>query len=71
MPNCHGCKWLDRYKEDGNGYCAHVMRSKTYQPSRRTKEMLIPSSCARRPHMERCELYEPGDWKRRFRTEEK
>lgn len=18
--NCHGCKWLDRYKKDGNGY---------------------------------------------------
>lgn len=22
--NCHGCKWLDRYKKDGNGYCCMV-----------------------------------------------
>lgn len=25
--NCHGCKWLDRYKKDGNGYCCMVERS--------------------------------------------
>ena len=24
--NCHGCKWLDRYKKDGNGYCCKVER---------------------------------------------
>ena len=22
--NCHGCKWLDRYNKDGNGYCSMV-----------------------------------------------
>lgn len=27
--NCHGCKWLDRYKKDGNGYCCKVERSRT------------------------------------------
>lgn len=25
--NCHGCKHLDRYKIDGNGYCCRVERS--------------------------------------------
>lgn len=49
--NCHGCKWLDRYKKDGNGYCCMVVRSKTQ------------TSKVRRPDMERCELYKPGDWK--------
>ena len=51
--NCHGCKWLDRYKMDGNGYCCHVVMSKTYS--------LIKSAKVRRPDMERCELYEAGD----------
>lgn len=49
MPmNCHGCKWLDRYKADGNGYCSMVVRSVT-----QTEQ-------ARRPNMERCELYQEG-----------
>lgn len=26
--NCHGCKWLDRYKKDGNGYCCMVERTR-------------------------------------------
>ena len=26
--NCHGCKWLDRYKVDGRGYCCMAERSK-------------------------------------------
>lgn len=52
--NCHGCKWLDRYQRDGNGYCCMVVRSKT-QKAR-----------ARFPDMERCELYEKGDWRRRY-----
>lgn len=56
--NCHGCKWLDRYKMDGNGYCCHVVRSKTYS--------LIKSAKVRRPDMERCELYEAGDWAKRW-----
>ena len=52
--NCHGCKWLDRYKKDGNGYCCMVDNSKT-QPSK-----------IRRPDTERCELYEFGDWATRY-----
>lgn len=49
--NCHGCKWLDRYKKDGNGYCCMVVRSKTQ------------TSKVRRPDMERCELYKPATGK--------
>lgn len=52
--NCHGCKWLDRYKIDGNGYCCIVVRSKT------------KTSKIRRPDMERCELYEADDWATRY-----
>ena len=55
MNNCHGCKWLDRYRIDGNGYCCKVERSETQ------KEKI------RRPDMERCELYEAGDWENRWR----
>lgn len=56
--NCHGCKWLDRYKVDGGGYCCMVELSKTQ------------SAKARFPNMERCELYKPGDWATRWETEE-
>ena len=56
--NCHVCKWLDRYKYDGNGYCCYVVRSKTQ------------SKRARFPDMERCELYEKGDWKTRWAGEQ-
>ena len=52
--NCHGCKWLDRYKEDGRGYCCMVARSKTQKVA------------SRRTHMERCELYEAGDFATRY-----
>lgn len=55
--NCHGCKWLDRYKTDGCGYCCMVVRSKTQ------------TSKVRTPDMKRCELYEAGDWKTRYDTE--
>lgn len=55
--NCHGCKWLDRYKKDGNGYYCMVERSKTQREK------------VRRPDMERCELYKPGDFSTRYRTE--
>ena len=55
MNNCHGCKWLDRYKEDGRGYCCHVERSKE---TNKDKQRL--------PSMERCELYEAGEFKFRY-----
>lgn len=55
--NCHGCKWLDEVKTQpkGSGYCCQVFRSKTQK------------SKARFSHMERCELYEQGDFKTRYR----
>lgn len=66
MNNCHGCKWLDRYKQDGNGYCCHVVSSKSYHGQYIENGRLMPSSCVRRPDMERCELYKAGDWKNRY-----
>lgn len=37
--NCHGCKWLDRYKKDGNGYCCRVVRSQTQSSKVRRPDM--------------------------------
>lgn len=54
--NCHGCKWLDRCKVNGAGYCCMVARSKTQ------------SEKARYPEMERCELYEAGDFATRYQN---
>ena len=56
VDNCHGCKWLDRYKQNGRGYCCMVERSKT----QRNK--------ARKPDMPRCELYEEGGFATRYVT---
>lgn len=56
--NCHGCKWLDEYQVNGNGYCCMVERSKTQ------------TSKVRRPEMSRCELYQLGDWEIRYRFRE-
>jgi len=67
--NCHGCKHLDRYKEDGDGYCSRVVRSKSYQPQRVENGKLMNSSCVRRPDMERCELYAAGDYATRYDEE--
>lgn len=53
--NCHGCKHLDRYKENGRGYCCMVERSTTQ------------SEKARESDMERCELYCAGDFKERYK----
>lgn len=74
--NCHGCKWLDRHKEDGRGYCCHVEHSKAnmelqeyirqhheeYEYGRKE----LPSLKVRRPDMERCELYEAGSFSERY-----
>lgn len=43
--------------KDESSYCCMVVRSKTQ------------TSKVRRPDMERCELYKPGDWKTRWETE--
>lgn len=67
MCNCHGCRWLDRYKADGNGYCCMVERSGTYRRASTSEDgKLTESSKVRRPNMERCELYEPGGWSGRY-----
>ena len=70
VKNCHGCKWLDRYKEDGRGYCCMVVRSEQGKAHRRwlwehREEFMLgrkeePSIKVRTPDMERCELYEEG-----------
>lgn len=57
--NCHGCKHLDRYKVDGSGYCAMVVRSKLPERKR-----------CRYPDMVRCELYEKGDFTTRYAEKE-
>lgn len=59
--NCHGCKHLDRYKTDGNGYCCMVVRS---------SQKTIKGCRFRRPYMKRCELYEAGDFATRYKTSE-
>lgn len=66
--SCHGCKYLDEMQKGqaGDGYCAHVVRSASYQPSREEGGKLLPSSCVRRPDMERCELFAAGDYAARF-----
>ena len=69
--NCHGCMYLCEDKKGplGEGYCAHVVRSKTYQTSRVENGKLIQSSCVRHADMERCELYAAGDYNKRFQEE--
>lgn len=54
--NCHGCKWLDEVKKHtkGCGYCCMVVRSKTQKQK------------ARYENMERCELYDAGDFAKRY-----
>ena len=54
MQNCHGCKWLDRYQQNGRGYCCMVTRSKTQGEK------------CRKPDMPACELYEAGDFATRY-----
>lgn len=56
--NCHGCKWLDEFGKNGDGYCCMVVRSKTQ------------TSKVRRPDMMPCELYQPGNWATRYKTRE-
>ena len=59
--NCHGCKWLDEVKSQpkGSGYCCRVVRSQTQNKK------------ARYSYMERCELYEQGDFSTRYGKEKK
>ncbi len=68
--NCHGCKWLDETRPQGAGYCCTVQRSRNYHTmpcvidcGRRAPEI-------RRPEAQRCELFEPGDFRTRFKRED-
>lgn len=54
--NCHGCKWLDEVKHNGEGYCCMVKRSKSYKPGAQI----------RKPNDERCELFKQGNFKTRY-----
>lgn len=69
MANCKGCKWLDAVATNsGYGYCAMVVRSHTFRKEVWEKgKAYIPSSRVRLPDMERCELYAPGEFARRWR----
>ena len=64
--NCHGCKWLDEYKENGRGYCSMVVRSKNYETMPCAMDLGRRAPKIRRSHDERCELYEAGDFRKRF-----
>lgn len=70
--NCHGCKHLCETKKgpEGDGYCAHVIRSAGYAAAGEAGGKWTPSSCVRRPDMERCELYSAGNYETRFQEEE-
>lgn len=65
LANCKGCIWLDA--NGRNGYCSEVVRSATYRAPELKGGKLIPSNRVRLPDMERCELYEPGEFARRWR----
>lgn len=67
--NCHGCKWLDECGRAGAGYCSTVQRSKAYDTMPCVIDCGIRSPEIRRPEYERCELYEPGDFKTRFKED--
>lgn len=67
--NCDGCKWLDRVrsKEAGHGYCCRVVRSELWKETRLVSGPdAAPSPKVRRHDMERCELYESGDFATRY-----
>lgn len=65
--NCHGCKWLDEVKPyKGDGYCSHVQMSKNYGTMPCTIDLGRRAPKIRRSHDERCELYEAGDFRKRF-----
>lgn len=76
--NCYGCKHLDKYRNECNGYCSMVERSEQGKAHRawlreHREEFELgrketPSIKIRRPDMERCELYEAGDFATRYKT---
>lgn len=64
--NCHGCKWLDEYGRAGAGYCCTVQRSKDYATKPCAIDCGHRAPEIRRPEDECCELYETGDFKKRY-----
>lgn len=68
--NCAGCKWLDvsqRGKDPARGYCCHVEQSSQRNLVYISEygENIGPK--VRRSDMERCELYEEGLFKDRYK----
>lgn len=69
LMNCHGCKWLDEVGKRGAGYCSTVVRSKNYHIMPCFMDCGHRAPCIRRPEDERCELFEPGDFRERFKED--
>lgn len=67
--NCHGCKWLDEYGRAGAGYCSTVERSKDYHTMDCAIDCGHRAPKIRRPEDERCELYEAGNFRERFKED--
>lgn len=64
--NCHGCKHLDAVRR-GEGYCSMVVRSKDYHTMDCAIDCGHRAPCIRRAQDERCELYEAGEFKTRWK----
>lgn len=68
--NCHGCNWLDETRPQRAGYCSTVQRSKDYHTMPCIIDCGQRAPEVRRPELPRCELFEPGDFKTRFKRED-
>lgn len=68
--NCHGCRWLDETWPQGAGYCSTVERSQAYHTMPCIIDCGQRAPKVRRPEFQRCELFEPGDFKTRFKRED-
>ncbi len=71
--NCNGCIWLDQAVNGkaGDGYCIRVILSKDYDAELERKlvsieKMKLYSKKVRTAEKERCELYEEGDFSKRY-----
>ena len=67
--NCRGCRWLDETRPQGAGYRCTVERSHDYHTMPCVIDCGHRPPEIRRPEDQRCELFEPGDFKTRFRKE--
>lgn len=68
--NCAGCKWLDvnqRGKDPARGYCFHVEQSSQRNLVYISEYGENTGPKVRRADMKRCELYEEGLFKDRYK----